>query len=416
MSCPPSVTHPMTVFIVAWSGIAASSLPSSFRVQVLPTPAAAPSCAPRLGGDQRLGIHVSWIEKKKSADGLELAELRFARLHGDEWTAPQRIAGGDRWIVNWADFPAVAALDETNLVAHFLERSGKDTYDYHVRVVRSADAGKTWNASTRLHSDAGPGEHGFVSWTSLGERGLAAVWLDGRNTKSQTASPGPMALYTRVVAKDGTMGGELLLDDRVCDCCQTAAVRAPDGALLVAYRDRSEDEVRDISVVRLTAGGAPDRVWSSRDGWKIAGCPVNGPVLAVAADRVALVWFTMGSDGNGRVLCARSPDMGKSFSAPTKLAGDDALGRVDAVFDSSGQLVVTWLETVESRARWRVARVDSSGRLIDVETAADASSGRDSGLARLAADTHGVVFAYTESGAEPRVATRRLIWDTEQSR
>lgn len=373
------------------------------------------SRTPRLGTGEH-GIHLSWIEERKTTEGASIAELRFARLDGDQWSAPQTIARGDRWIVNWADFPAVAALDDENLIAHFLERSGTDTYDYHVRVVRSADGGTTWNAPTRLHLDAGPGEHGFVSWAPLGDRGVAAVWLDGRNTKSKTANPGPMALYLRAVAKDGAMDDEILLDERVCDCCQTAAVRAPDGAILVAYRDRSNDEVRDISVMRLARGREPEHVWNSRDGWKIAGCPVNGPVLAVTAARVALVWFTMGSDASGRVLCAFSEDGGESFSSPTKLVGDDAMGRVDAVFDSDGKLIVTWLETAGEKATWRVARIDDRRQVIDVDTAAVASSGRDSGLARLAADAHGVIFAYTEPGTSPRVALRRLTWTAADSR
>lgn len=408
---PLAAASVLVVASTAFAQVAQTNL----QVQTLGTPAAVQSRTPRLGADEH-GVRLSWIEERKTADGASIAELRFASLDGDQWSAPQAIARGDRWIVNWADFPAVAALDDKNLVAHYLERSGTDTYDYHVQLVRSADAGKTWNAPMRLHSDTGPGEHGFVSWAPLGDHGIAAVWLDGRNMKSKTASSGPMALYTRVITQGGVMGDEILLDERVCDCCQTAAVRASDGALLVAYRDRSNDEVRDISVIRLVRGSEPEPVWNSRDGWKIAGCPVNGPVLAVTVERVALVWFTVGSDASGRVLCAFSEDGGKSFSSPTKLVGDDAMGRVDAVFDSEGKLIVTWLETAGEKANWRVARIDDRGTMIDVDTAAVVSINRDSGLARLACDDHGVILAYTEPGTSPRVAIRRLTWTASNPR
>ena len=70
------------------------------------------------------------------------------------------------------------------------------------------------------------------------------------------------------------IGPEERVDGRVCDCCQTALVRTPRG-LLTAFRDRSEDEVRDIAVARFENG-----TWSASqvvapDGWKIDGCPVN---------------------------------------------------------------------------------------------------------------------------------------------
>jgi hypothetical protein len=42
---------------------------------------------------------------------------------------------------------------------------------------------------------------------------------------------------------------DLLLDDMTCTCCQTSAAVTGDGTVLLAYRDRTVDEVRDISVV-----------------------------------------------------------------------------------------------------------------------------------------------------------------------
>ena len=45
---------------------------------------------------------------------------------------------------------------------------------------------------------------------------------------------------------------------------------------VVVYRDRSEQEIRDISIVRLHDGkwSQPSSVFE--DNWKINGCPVNG--------------------------------------------------------------------------------------------------------------------------------------------
>ncbi len=373
---------------------------------------------PRLCVDPTGKLLLSWVEERKTVEGPLFANLRFSLLEDGRWTPPRTVASGDRWFVNWADFPAVAAIDAKTLVAHFLERSAEGTYDYAVQVVRSRDGGESWSTPERLHSDAGAGEHGFVTWATSSAEELAAVWLDGRNTGAhgKEEGPGAMALYTRTVHADGSMGEEVLLDERVCDCCQTAAIRAADGALVVAYRDRSSDEVRDISIVRLAPGGAPVRVWTSGDGWKIAGCPVNGPVLAAENDSIGLAWFTLGSNGKSKVLCSFSRDAGKSFSKPTDLAEEGALGRVDAVFDAQGRLVVIWLEVEGERSVWRVARVERDGSVMDVNSVADASSGRDSGLARLSMTARGILFAYVEPGEEPRVGAKLLEWGPKDGR
>ena len=49
-------------------------------------------------------------------------------------------------------------------------------------------------------------------------------------------------------------GADAEIDARVCDCCQTDAVNAGNTAVLV-YRDRSDDETRDIYATRLDSQG-----------------------------------------------------------------------------------------------------------------------------------------------------------------
>src|SRR5262249_59963708 len=115
------------------------------------------------------------------------------------------------------------------------------------------------------------------------------------------------------------LGKEVLLDGRVCECCQTSAAPTPEG-MAVVYRGRSEREVRDISIVRLKNG-----LWSepqplSKDGWEIQGCPVNGPAISSAGQHVAVAWFTAAHDQPG-VYAALSADSGVTFG-PQILVGD----------------------------------------------------------------------------------------------
>jgi hypothetical protein len=402
---------------------ASSQTKGELAVEPLARPTQARSRLPRFASGPATAPVLSWVEELESDGAPRVAELWSASWDGTSWTASTRVASGANWFVNWADFPALSKLDERNSLAHFLERSAEGRYDYAVQIVQSSDGGRSWGAPQRLHSHDGPGEHGFVSLVPLAGSGWSAVWLDGRHmAELEHGDPaGAMALYTRTVRSDGTLGPESLLDARVCDCCPTAALRGADGALWIAYRDRADDEVRDIELLRVApdaaSESAPERRWSSGDGWKIAGCPVNGPALAGSDRGLAIAWFSMGRASTAGVFCALSDDAGATFSKPLPLAAGDAMGRVDAVFDSKGALVVSWLEGSGDSAEWRVARIALDARstpeahIDGPHRIAAAPDGRNSGIGRLLSSGERVLFAFTESdNDQPRVAVRALTW------
>lgn len=68
---------------------------------------------------------LSWLEPA----GEQRHALRYAvRSHQSAWSEPRTIAEGSDWFVNWADFPAVAALPDGTLFAHWLAKSGPGSY------------------------------------------------------------------------------------------------------------------------------------------------------------------------------------------------------------------------------------------------------------------------------------------------
>lgn len=385
------------------------------RVERIESPARRPARLPRFARAMDGTTLLSWVEEEQLSSGRALARLRFAALEGEGWSAARSVASGERWFLNWADFPSLAALDGRRLLAHYLERSGGGAHDYRVRILGSADGGSSWSAPRALHEHDGPGEHGFVSLVPLGERGFGAFWLDGRGALAGGAhgghgGHGSMALYARTVGLDGELGAERVVDERVCDCCPTSALALASGELLVAYRDRSEDELRDIAIARV-AGAASERVWESGDGWRIAGCPVNGPVLCASGERVAVVWFTVGSQNVTRVHWALSPDGGKTFGLARELGRGTALGRVDALFDEAGRLLILWLDEQGERNAWRLARVDSEGRLLGEHELASVSPGRESGHARLASVPGSILVALTLAEETPALEILRVSWE-----
>jgi hypothetical protein len=318
----------------------------------------APQLSPAAGG----GTWLSWLEPRgEGADGTATGHrLRVARFDGTAWGEAVTVAEGDGFFANWADTPSVVEGAGGELLAHWLAKVGDGTYAYGVYLARSTDGGATWAPLGLLHDDASASEHGFVTLVPTPGGGFDAVWLDGR-AMADPAQHGDGAMSLRAArVVDGAPRDETLLDGRVCDCCQTAAVALPpadDGSspdLLVAYRDRSADEVRDVSVLRgslpaVPANDASATGWSEprplhEDGWVIAGCPVNGPALAADGRRVAAAWFT-GAGGEARVRAAVSEDGGATFGPPLEVDADGPLGRVDVAWaaDGSGDAVVSWL-------------------------------------------------------------------------
>ena len=200
---------------------------------------------------------------------------------------------------------------------------------------------------------------------------------------------------------------EVLLDERVCDCCQTAAVRTRHG-VLVAYRDRSADEVRDISLVRRDAGGWTKPYALAPDGWKIPGCPVNGPALDARDDDVVAAWFTM-LEEEPVVQVAFSTDGGEAFSQPRRIDAGLPLGRVDVVMLPSRDALVVWLETTKSgEATIRARHVGQRGGMDASFVVAETSAKRASGFPRLAQVRDQLFFAWTDAGEKPQVRVASL--------
>jgi len=372
------------------------------QVQLIEAPATPGSETPNLALGLDGKLYLSWIEPQ--GDGHA---LRFATWLGAEWSAPGTVAAGQDWVVNWADFPSLAAAGDS-LAAHWLVKSGEG-YAYEVRVALSRDGGATWGAALCPHRDETKTEHGFVTLVphDTGEFGI--VWLDGR--KMADTPPGPMTLRHAVLRPDGTLEAESEIDGQVCDCCSTDAARTADGATLVVYRDRSDAEVRDISVTRLegSSWSAPRTLHA--DEWTIPGCPVNGPAVSAHGDRVAAAWFTAARD-EPQVQVAFSPDAGRTFETPLRIDQGHPLGRVDVVLLDDGSAFVSWIEETPKGALITVRRA-RPGAALESMIVARTAVGRSSGCPRMARLGDRIMVAWTDTGPPSRILTAAVALGPE---
>lgn len=381
-------------------------LPDPPEPVALETPAGAGSAEPHVTNTSDGGVLLSWVEASDSGHAL-----RFSALRGTRWEGARTIAHGSDWFINWADFPSLIALDDGSLAAHWLQRNGDGTYAYGVRIARSSDGGRTWGAPVTPHRDESSAEHGFVTLYDAGEGRVGSVWLDGRKFAQGNEE---MTLRHATIDAGGTLGDEVELDARTCDCCQTSVVRTSGGGVVAFYRDRSDAEVRDIAAVRLdgTSWSEPQRIHA--DEWHIDACPVNGPQADSHAGRIAIAWFT-GANDEPRVYTAFSDDDGRTFGEPIRI--DDGMpgGRVDLVLLEDGSALVAWLERMNEIAEVRLRRVAADGARSGATTVARTGEQRASGFPRMARAGSRVVIAWTAPGAQ-RGATRSSATDAPPSR
>ncbi|MGA0920710.1 MAG: exo-alpha-sialidase [Gemmatimonadaceae bacterium] len=395
------------VVLAACSGT--NELPPGLSLAPLAAPALGDAAEPFVASTPDGGVTLSWLERQADSS----VALRFATLApGDtSWSAPQEILRRSDLFVNWADFPSLVTLTDGTLLAHWLQRNGTGRYSYDVHLAASTDGGRSWGPSALPHPPGFAAEHGFVAVLPDPAGGADVVLLDG-SEGARTRRPGakePGAPMQLGVARwqGGTVVSRQIIDDRVCDCCQTALARTVRG-LVAVYRDRSADEIRDMGVVRFVDGAwtAPARL--HRDDWKIDYCPVNGPAVSTMGDTVAAVWFSAPND-SARVQLLFSIDGGATFGAPIRIDGGQPTGRVDVELLDGDRALVSWVERVGGQDAEVCARIVHRDGTLEPALVVSPSSGtRSSGFPRMARTADGVVIAWTIPGTPSTIRVARL--------
>ena len=268
--------------------------------------------------------------------------------------------------------------------------------------------GNHWSDPKILHDDRKQAEHGFVSMLPYKEYYFIS-WLDGRNASMEHGSGheeghhGQMTIRAAIVNKQGGKINEWELDSKVCDCCQTSTSHTSNGPIVV-YRDRSDEEIRDISIVRFIKGTWTQPKTIFPDQWKITGCPVNGPRSDAEGNTLAIAWFSS-PDAKARVNIIFSADGGESFEKPIRVDEGNAIGRIDVVMLDENSAMVSWMQGASIKA----ARIYKDGKKDSSIIIASSSEARSSGFPQMTKSGNKIVFAWTDDkGKTIRVAKLTL--------
>jgi len=355
-------------------------------VSLFENPAALDSQTPRLFSNNNT-LYMSWVTFKDDID-----YLNYASYSNDTWSVSQGITSGGDWFTNWADFPAIAE-NNGSLLTSYLQKSDQGTYTYDVKLNYKNRDSTTWKKNLILHTDGTKTEHGFVSMIPAYDTDeFFVTWLDGRNTleseltnheNGSHSSRGAMTLRGARINLQGNVVNSTELDHSICDCCQTSAAMTLKGPVVV-YRDRTEEEIRDISIVRWQDNDtwtAPKTVY--QDGWKIAGCPVNGPAVDAFGKNVAVAWFTAANQ-TPKVQLIFSNDNGASFGEPIQVNTQETLGRLDVIVLNGTEAIVCWMERDQADMAYvQLAKISSSGKKGPTVTLTKTKGGRATGFPQI---------------------------------
>jgi hypothetical protein len=372
--------------------MSAAAFGQTLKVETIANPSGAGSVQASLSVTPDGNPLLSWVEPAKGGTFA----LRYAVRQGARWSEPRTVEAGRHFFRHPGELPEVIALPGGSFVAHWIEMPDEADEAEFVYVSASQD-GLKWSAPAMAHHNKGKGQHGLASIVASGDREASLFWL-----QALKGDDGPASLMRSVINADGAEVKEETLDPDVCQCCPTAVTKTTRG-LLVAYRDHTRDETRDISVIRFENGRwtSPKNVYP--DHWQLNACPTNAAQINARGEKAAVAWFTAAGD-KPRVELAFSADGGATFGKPSVVSTGESYGYTSVVVDDGGGAIVSWLERAAGGTHLLVRYVSDTGVAGPVTEVATGSR-KSLGYPRLAAAGKDVWIAWN---TESKTQTARL--------
>ena len=311
--------------------VAVSAIGQTLAPEAISNPAAAGSLQPNWSTAPDGSAVLSWIEPTSGS-----YSLRYAVWKAGAWSQAHTITANRKFFRHAAEVPEILQLGDHQWMAHWIEMPKEESEAEFVYVSSSTD-GVKWTPPTLAHHDKSEVEHGLASMAASGNGEVSLVWLEMLGGED-----GPAALKRTVLNASGQIVKEERLDDDVCNCCPTAIARTSKG-LVIAYRSRTKQDIRDIAVIRLENGQWTKPKVVHADNWHINACPTNAATIASRGDQLAVAWYT-GAAPEPRVELALSSDGGATFSKTVTVSTGHAFGYASVALAEDGNAIVSWLQ------------------------------------------------------------------------
>ena len=248
-----------------------------------------------------------------------------------------------------------------------------------ILAAHSGDGGRTFERHQILSSETAEGDRGWHALALSSGGAPHVMWLDHRGLAARPKSThdhhgdgADIAQFSGLYHYSMTRSSrDREVAKGVCYCCKLAMAAGRGNELFVAWRHVYPGNIRDIAFAMSSDDGrtfsAPLRI--GEDNWQLAGCPDDGPAMAVGTDgTIHIVWPTVigGESPRGSLFHASSRD-GRSFTArrqiPTR--GGPRPMHPQVIVDSGGRLLVAWDEVIDGarQASARSLGLDSAGNI-----------------------------------------------------
>lgn len=230
------------------------------------------------------------------------AAIYFTVSHdsGRTFSAPVKVEQAGNVLLTHHRGPRIAISGKTIVISAITSKTASQDAHAHgagpdgdLFVWRSTDGGKTWSPAIRVNDVPNAPNEGLHTLAADGKGNLFAAWLDHRSGKGTT-------LYgARSTDAGATWSKNFLVyqspDGTICECCHPSSAFAPEGELLVMWRNWL-DGSRDMYLARSRAGaefGPPEKLGMGT--WKLKGCPMDGGGIVISRQRVFTVWRREGT-------------------------------------------------------------------------------------------------------------------------
>jgi hypothetical protein len=326
------------VWVVSLCSFAHSAEPTAapaYEIKDLPSPAISGASTPALSRAPDGTVWLSWIEPTATGFALRCASLNATT---GLWREASTIT--TQVIPIEDNSPALTAGPNGQLTALWSAPPPTPRAPSLLYFGTSTDSGRTWTAPAPLTKESDATSHAALA--TLADGRVLASWLDHRDRKPGNRGP---RLYVRVLS--ATPALDVLIDPLVSESASPALTTFPDGSALLAYRGRSDSEIRDIHIARYRSGAWEESRVLNHDEWRVSPSFAESPQLASAGGRVASAWFT-GADNNPRVQVSTSPDAGERFLMPLTADLGHPIGRPAVTLLHDGALLTIWREGASS--------------------------------------------------------------------
>jgi len=342
------------------SNLPVADLGSPIRISADGSDAAEPAIAAAPDGS----AYVAWVEHRgKDADVM----CKHISGAGQLSAAAVRVNTQTGQATAWrGDQPTIALAPDQTVFVGWTARAGSESgHATDIYLSASRDHGQTFSAPVKVNDDPQPAVHGMHSLVIANDGRVYVAWLDERNVTpvpmkdmkmDGSASAHHMESNREVFIASSSDGGRTFSANRrvatnACPCCKVAMAVNSDGRLYVSWRQVLPGDFRHIAVSASADQGKTftTPVIVSDDHWVLAGCPVSGATLSIAADgMVRVLWYSEGKNGQTGLYWAESRDQGATFGPRQILTAGTTRGTPVLIGDPN-RLAAVWQDAQPAR-------------------------------------------------------------------